>query len=89
MRVNEDLRRAMGAKGVRQYQVAQALGIWESSLARILRTEIPIDKKKKILQVIDEIAEAADTEASRVIDNITGTEALQIMDEITKEVDNE
>lgn len=55
MKTNEDLRRAMGAKGVRQWQVADALGMAEHNFSRKLRKELPQDEKEKILRVISEM----------------------------------
>ena len=52
MRQNEKIRRAMGAAGLKQYEVAKALGMLESSFSRKLRDELPEDEQKRILDVI-------------------------------------
>lgn len=42
--------------GVCLWQVADALGINESSLSRLLRYELPEEKSRKIIAVIDRLA---------------------------------
>ena len=52
---NKEIRRKIGAYGLKQWQVAEALGIGECALSRKLRTELPNDEKEKILAIIDEL----------------------------------
>lgn len=52
MRTNEKIRRAMGAAGLKQYQVAEALGMLEGNFSRKLRKELPKEEQEKILDVI-------------------------------------
>ena len=40
--------------GLKNYQLAELLGITETSLSRKLRNELPSDEKEKILNVIKE-----------------------------------
>lgn len=56
MRTNEDVRRAMGAAGLKQWEVAEALGILECCLSRKLRKELLPKEKEKILAVIENLA---------------------------------
>lgn len=43
-------------KGVKFWQVAERLGMWESAFSRKLRHELPADEKEKIIGIIDAIA---------------------------------
>lgn len=53
---NNDIRRAAAASRVHLWQVADAYGISDSHFSKMLRHELPPDKKQKILAIIDEIA---------------------------------
>lgn len=53
---NQEIRNAAGGKGLRLWQVAEALGMNESAFSRKLRKELPQDEKEKILAVIDDLA---------------------------------
>ena len=55
MRANEDVRRAIGAAGVKQWEVAEALGILECNFSRKLRKELPREEKKVIIEVIEQL----------------------------------
>lgn len=55
---NLDIKTEAIAKGVRAWQIADALGVSESTYMRHLRHEFPVEKKKKIMQIIDQIAGA-------------------------------
>lgn len=57
---NQDIRRTAAANGVRLWQVAEACGMTDSSLSRLLRRELPAEKKQEILAIIDEIASRGD-----------------------------
>lgn len=52
MRTNEEIRRAMGAAGLKQYQVAAAIGMLDGNFSRKLRDELPPEEKERILNVI-------------------------------------
>ncbi len=54
---NQEIRKAAKEKGVKLWEVAEALKIQESGLSRKLRHELPEEEKTKILALIDEIAE--------------------------------
>lgn len=57
-KANAEIRRAIGAAGLRQWEVADALGILDSVLSRKLRKELKDDEKKRILSVIDDLTKA-------------------------------
>lgn len=50
---NEEIRRAKGS--VPNWVIAERLGIHENSLYRILRQELPKEKKEEILKIIEEL----------------------------------
>ena len=54
-RTNENIRRAMGAAGVRQWQLAESLNISEWTLSRKLRAELSDEDKEKFLKAIKEM----------------------------------
>lgn len=54
--MNDEIRRAAAAKGVRLWQIAEACGIADTSLSKLLRRELPLEKKQEIFAIIDEIA---------------------------------
>ena len=49
---NVEIRVEMTKKGLKQWELAQLLGISESTFCRKLRKEIPEDEKQKILKII-------------------------------------
>ena len=57
MKANKEIRRAMGAKGLKQYQVADALGMLDGNFSRKLRKELPEKEKERILTVIENLGE--------------------------------
>lgn len=50
---NYEIRNALNRKGLRQWELAELLGITEFTLSRKLRKELPDDEKKKILDIIE------------------------------------
>ena len=57
MKRNETIRGAARSKGVRMWQIAEALGINEAVFPRKLRHELPEKETQKILAVIAQLAE--------------------------------
>lgn len=49
---NLDVRQAIARKRLKQYEVAQALGISQFTFSHWLQTELPPEKKKEILKAI-------------------------------------
>lgn len=62
MKVNADIRSAISAAGLKQWQIAEAYGITDSNFSRILRTELPDSKKKIILRIISDLSHGKDPE---------------------------
>ena len=56
---NQDIRRAAAGNGVFLWQVADVMGIADSSLSRKMRKELPEDEKRKIFGIIQELAKGA------------------------------
>ena len=54
---NYEIRSHALKRGVRHWQIAKKMGLMEFSFSRILREELPEEKKAKIIHLIDEIAE--------------------------------
>ena len=55
---NKEIRQALAARMLSQWQLADVLGIHEETLSRKLRRELPDDKKKEMLDAINQIKEA-------------------------------
>lgn len=54
---NQDIREAAKARGVRLWQVAEALGMTDGNFSRKLRHELPEADKAHILRIIEDIVE--------------------------------
>lgn len=52
---NEEIRNIMNKKRIRQYEVAEILGVTEFAFSRWLRKELPDDKKKLVINAINDI----------------------------------
>lgn len=53
---NAHIREYARRKGVRIWEVANALNISDSTMAKKLRTELPEDEKEKMFAIINQIA---------------------------------
>ena len=53
---NMEIRQKALALGIRLWQIAEALGVSDFALSRMLRHELPDDEKAKILEIIDRLA---------------------------------
>lgn len=53
---NIDVREAAGCAGVKLWQIADVLGISDSSFSRKLRKELPEAEKQKIFSIIEKLA---------------------------------
>lgn len=53
---NQEIRQAALRKGVRMWQIAEALGVHENTFSRRLRSELPQDEQERILSIIDELS---------------------------------
>lgn len=56
---NADIKVAAMRAGVKLWELAEALGIADTSLSRKLRHELPEDEKQKILEIIDRLSKEA------------------------------
>ena len=54
-RANEAIREAARRAGVRHWRIADELGINEGMLCRMLRHELPENKKREILDIIQRL----------------------------------
>ena len=57
-RANQEIREYAAKNGVYLWEIALAMGISEPTMTRKLRTELPEDERRKIAQIINEIADA-------------------------------
>ena len=55
--LNTDLRDAIRIANVRQWEVAEAIGISEMSMVKWLRRELPVDKKMRVQEGIRKVLE--------------------------------
>lgn len=53
---NQDIRRTAAGSGVKLWQIADALGITDSSFSRKLRKELPQEEKEKIFSIIQKLS---------------------------------
>ena len=53
---NMDIRLAAAGSGVKLWQIAEALGVTDSTLSRKLRQELSEKEKEKVLSIIQEIS---------------------------------
>ncbi len=54
---NQDIRRTAAGAGVKLWQIADALGITDSSFSRKLRKELPPEEKEKIFSIIERLSQ--------------------------------
>lgn len=52
---NLDIRQALLEANLKQWRVAESLGISESQFSKMLRRELPEDKKNQVLEAINNI----------------------------------
>lgn len=62
---NEPIRLAAKNCGVRLWEIAEKLGISDSSFSRKLRRELPDDQTSRILSIIDEISSGREVSGYR------------------------
>ena len=54
---NKDIRRTAAGSGVKLWQIADALGITDSSFSRKLRKELPQEEKERIFSIIQKLSQ--------------------------------
>ena len=52
-KANQDIRKALRIAGMKQWQLAEALGVCDNTLIYWLRRELPEEKKEKMLRIIE------------------------------------
>jgi predicted XRE-type DNA-binding protein len=52
---NQDVREAIKKAKIRQWQIAEYMGVHENTLSRMLRQELPREKKVKIISIVKEL----------------------------------
>ncbi len=57
---NQDIRNAAKKADVKLWQIAEKLGIWDATLSKKLRKELPQEEKEKIFGIIAELAKEAE-----------------------------
>lgn len=57
---NQDIRDAAKKSGIKLWQIAEKLEIWDATLSRKLRKELPQEEKEKIIGIIAELAKEAE-----------------------------
>ena len=60
MALNSAIRNYAASRGVKHWQIAQALSISESSFTRKLRVELDKTEREKVLGIINKIADERD-----------------------------
>ena len=60
---NMDLRDYAKSQGVKLWQIAEKLNINDGNFSRKLRKELPDQEKKKIIMIVDEVANSESGEA--------------------------
>lgn len=53
---NQEIRQTALRKGVRMWQIAEALGVHANTFSRRLRMELPQEEQEKILSIIDDLS---------------------------------
>jgi excisionase family DNA binding protein len=56
MQANQTIRKLASAKGVKMWQIADAIGMWDTAFSRKLRHELPEQEQQKIMEIIEQIA---------------------------------
>lgn len=56
MTANKEIRARATEKGVCLWEIADKIGLWDSSFSRKLRKELSDSEKQAIFKIIDEIA---------------------------------
>ena len=57
MQKNADIREAATTRGVKLWQIAEALGITDGNFSRKLRKELSAEEKCRIMEIINRLAQ--------------------------------
>ena len=61
---NAEIKAKMAYNGIKQYRVAETMGISETSFSRKLRKELSESEKNRVMSVIEELSKAATAETA-------------------------
>lgn len=62
---NNDIRVMAKSQGVRLWQIASKLNMQDSNFSKMLRTELPNEKKENIFKIINEIVKERDLNTTK------------------------
>ncbi len=68
---NIDIRELAKRNGVRNWEIAMELNMQDSNFSKMLRTELPKEKKIKIAQIIKKLSEEKKQELDDVINQLS------------------
>lgn len=71
MKKNNDIRELAKRNGICLWKIAEQLEITDSYFSRILRKELPNEKKMKIVNIIKEISENRKQELDDIINQLS------------------
>jgi len=57
--MNQDVKRRVAGAGLKLWQIADELGIADSSLSRKLRKELPKEEKERIYKSVEKLSKEA------------------------------
>lgn len=55
---NTDIRKAITESGLKKYEIAHAIGVTDSWFSKMLRFELPEEKKNQIISAIHQLKES-------------------------------
>ena len=71
MKNNNDIRELAKRNGICLWQIASKLNMRDSNFSRMLRTELPSEKKMKIVKIIKELSEKQKQELDDIINQLS------------------
>ena len=71
MKNNNDIRELAKRNGICFWQIADKLNMQDSNFSKMLRTELPREKKVKIVKIIKELSEKQKQELDDIINQLS------------------
>lgn len=71
MKKNKDIRELAKRNGICLWEIASKLNMQDSNFSRMLRTELPREKKMKIVKIIKELSEKQKQELDDIINQLS------------------
>ena len=71
MKKNNDIRELAKRNGICFWQIADKLNMQDSNFSKMLRTELPREKKVKIVKIIKELSEKQKQELDDIINQLS------------------